>query len=147
MLNGQGTDKEYTSTVRRVSAIFLAITVALVGTSCGNSLQTLRGTLYFQNYGSPDKCAYSVGETGTVKSGEGEILGTIRVESVESSKAIPSSFDVKRYECVVNLEALEIDLSVNVIQIEITSQEMGVAASWILNKSDFSNGEIALNAA
>ncbi len=148
LLNGQGTDKEYTFLVRVQRAIVVAISLAICLTGCGSSLQKLSGTLYFERYGPPEKCAFSAGESGTVTSGDGEILGTINVTSIVSSDLLPQTRNgLRQSGCTVTLEAIDIDLGVNVIQIEIVSQEMGISSRWILNKSDFSDGQIALNAA
>lgn len=133
--------------MRVTRTIVLAISLAISVTGCGSSLQNLTGTLYFERYGPPEKCSFSAGESGTVKSGDGEILGTINVTSILSSELLPQTRNgLPQSGCTVNLEAFDIDLGVNVIQIEIVSQEMGISSRWILNKSDFSDGQIALNA-
>ncbi len=131
--------------MRRIKTLVIAISLAISVTGCSSSLQSLTGTLYFEIYSSPEACSNYIGESGTVTSGDGEILGTIRVASLVSSKALPDTLTrLPLSGCSVTLEAIDIDLGVNVLQIEIVSQEIGINNRWILNKSDFSDGEIAL---
>jgi len=151
LLNGQGTDREYTLTVnKRVRLIAVLSSLLVVLTSCSSTskpLSTLTGILSYKVSGNPDiLCAWSTGNSGTLESGAREILGTIEITGVQSTE--PGLIDtsnnlyVTRSTCNVTLSASEINLGVDVLVIDFNIPN--VKGHWILKKSEFSDGEISL---
>jgi hypothetical protein len=109
---------------------------ALLLTSCANSPSQLSGTLEFSDV---RPCESTLGTQGSVESGSGEILGSISIVRVErdgKEEGFP--------KCLVRLEAEEIDLDVDVLVIKFDDW-VNPPARWILQKSEFENGEIQLS--
>lgn len=110
------------------------------------------GELTFRKYGLPEVCSTTIGTTGTLESGSGEVLGTIKIVGVLSAKSGERRIGNMRYigssTCIVNLEAREIDLGVNVLVVDfkMIHDSPRLSGHWILNKSEFSDGEINLEA-
>jgi len=125
------------------SLIFGILFVLLV-TGCAPKLHTVTGTLGFVE-SIVEKCSDGRGITGTLKSGTGEILGTIRMESILSEKDAPGDIGGQLKLCTLKLIANEIDLSGNVLTVDFSGGQRW-SGKWILQKSDFSNGVLNLRA-
>ena len=121
----------------------IAVILLLVG--CAPKLQTVTGTLGFVVNPFMEKCSDGIGITGTLKSGTGEILGTIRMESILSEKPAPADVNNQLKLCTAKLIANEIDLSGNVLTVDFSGGQRW-SGKWILQKSDFSNGVLNLRA-
>ncbi len=119
-------------------------------TSCSStssSPSTVTGVLSYKVMGNPKTiCPWSTGNTGTVESGSRDILGTIQITGVESTEDglidSPSNVYITQSTCNVTLRASEINLGVEVLVIDFNTPN--VQGNWILKKSEFSDGEIAL---
>ena len=122
-------------------ALFSSLVLAIILTSCSGSLQKVEGTLEYKVNKFAETCSESIGTNGVLTNGAGEILGTIRIISVE----LPVNIDDNFNYCTANLEALDINLSGDVLQVEFAGQSRW-SGKWILNKSDFEGGQIQLAA-
>ena len=127
--------------MKKFLAIFSSLFLAFILTSCAGSLQKIEGTLGYEVNKFAETCSESIGTSGVLTNGAGEILGTIRIISVE----LPVNVDDNFNYCTANLEALDINLSGDVLQVEFAGQSRW-SGKWILNKSDFEGGRIQLAA-
>jgi len=127
--------------MKRFFTVFSTVFLTIVLTSCTGSLQKVEGTLGYAVNKFAETCSESIGTSGVLTNGAGEVLGTIRIISVELPENVDDNFNY----CTANLEALDINLSGDVLQVEFSGTSRW-SGKWILNKSDFESGRIQIAA-
>lgn len=136
--------------VHTINWRLLAITIGAIScsfclSSCGNQISSLSGEMEFRVQGGTGICAQSIGDSGTLKSGSGEILGTIAVSNVVNveEENLGDEFGLGKVTiCSVALIAKEINVDVDVLVVDFNT--LLIRGNWILPKSEFSDTEINL---
>ena len=119
--------------------LILSLTVAIL-TSCGNTQKVVTGEFHFydiQPYN--DDCLRFNGTEGIIKSGSGEVLGTVKLSKSKVEGLEKSGLS----KCVANLITSPINLSRDVLVFEFQG-DARIEGKWILTKEEFQDGVINL---